>query len=114
MLHDKMLPKHAPGFLANAIEFRKDFIPTQYQNSIMQKLYKYQDMEDFKPNLNKKGQDKYNRKYLCVVASYMMRLPEGEDKCFDREREEMLKLAPHLLEMFWDAAKEIQQAVAAG
>jgi len=28
MLNDKLLPRHLPGFLSNAIEFRKDFLPT--------------------------------------------------------------------------------------
>lgn len=48
----------------------------------MNKIWQYSDCEEFKPAPNKKGSDKYNRKFLAVIVSYLMRLPEGESPYF--------------------------------
>ena len=96
-----------PGLVANALEFRQNFLPTIEERNVMQKLYKYSEMEEFKPNINKKGQDKFNRKMLVVVVAYMMRLPEIDDPAIARCKESVLKLAPALVEMMFEAAFEI-------
>ena len=50
-----MLPRHMPGLLANALEFRDSFVPTPAEKKIIQKMFTYPEMEDFKPQVNKQG-----------------------------------------------------------
>ena len=106
LFHDKMTAKHVPGLLANAMEFRKNYVPSASEKRVMQKMFKYEDMEDFKPPA-KGGQDKYNRKMLLIIVSYMMRLPEGEDAVLKQPKEEVLKLSTALIELLLDTASEI-------
>ena len=80
----------------------------------MTKIWQYSDCEEFKPSLNKKGQDKYNRKMLAVLISYMMRLTEGESPYFQKEKEEILKICFPLIEMFYDVAREVHQGITMG
>jgi len=80
----------------------------------MNKLYQYADMEEFKGQTNKKGQDKYNRKYLSTLMAYLLRLPESEEVCFSSEKELILRLAPQLIEMLFDVCKEVLQGMTAG
>lgn len=114
MMNDELLPRSMPGFISNCIEFRKNFMPTPEQQKIMTKIWQYSDCEEFKPSLNKKGQDKYNRKMLAIIISYLMRLPEGESQLFREEKEAFLKICFPLIEMFYDVAKEVHQGITMG
>lgn len=96
-----------PGLIANAMEFRDSFIPTIEEKKVMQKMFQYDDMEDFKPKSNKEGKDKYNRKALLIIVSYMMRLEESKDLVLKELKEKILKLSPSLIEMLLDTACEI-------
>lgn len=80
----------------------------------MNKIWQYSDCEEFKPAPNKKGSDKYNRKFLAVIVSYLMRLPEGESPHFAQEKEEFLRICFNLIEMFYDVAKEVHQGITMG
>jgi len=114
LFHDKMTPKQIPGLLANAMEFREQYIPNAEEKAVMQKMFKYDDMEDFKPPQNKEGKDNYNRKMLLILVSYMMRLEESNDKALAAAKESILKLSPPLIEMLLDTASEIQKAIQQG
>jgi hypothetical protein len=109
-----MLPKNIPGLLANAMEFRDQYVPSAAEKKIIQKMFQYSEMEDFKPQVNKAGQDKYNRKMLLVLVSYMMRIPESNDTVLAHAKESILKLSPALVEMLLDTASEIQKAIQQG
>lgn len=77
-------------------------------------MFKYDDMEEFKPPSNKEGKDKYNRKMLLILVSYMMRLEESNERCLASAKESILKLSPALIEMLLDTASEIQKAIQQG
>lgn len=79
LFHDKMTQKSIPGLIANAMEFRDQYIPSAEEKKVMQQLFKYDDMEDFKPPTNKGGKDKFNRKIMLILVAYMMRLEEASD-----------------------------------
>lgn len=77
-------------------------------------MFTYPEMEDFKPAVNKQGQDKFNRKMLLILASYMMRLKESQDPVLAKPKERILKLSPALIEMLLETAQEIQKAIQQG
>lgn len=79
----------------------------------MQQLFKYDDMEDFKPPA-KGGKDKYNRKIMLIIIAYMMRLEETKEKALQPALLSIIKLVPNLTEMLMDTASEIQQAIQQG
>jgi len=80
----------------------------------MQNMFKYDDMEQFEPPQGKDGKDKYNRKMLLILVSYMMRLEESESVCLSKAKADILKLSPALIEVLLDAASEIQKAIQQG
>jgi len=45
LFHDKMTAKDIPGLLANAMEFRDQYIPSPDERKVMQQMFKYDDME---------------------------------------------------------------------
>lgn len=101
-----MTAKDIPGLLANAMEFRDQYIANESEKSVMKKMFKYEDMEAFRPS-TKDGKDKYNRKMLLIIVSYMMRLEEANDKVFAKSREQVLKLSLPLIEILLDTASEV-------
>lgn len=114
LFHDAMTAKHVPGLLANAMEFRDQYIPTPEERKVMHNILQYKDMEDFKPPHGKDGKDKYNRKMLLVLVAYMMRLEETNAPELAKAKETILKLSPSLIELLLDAAAEVQKAIGQG
>ena len=101
-----MTHKNIPGLIANAMEFRDQYIPNAEEKKVMQQLFKYDDMEDFKPPA-KGGKDKYNRKIMLIIIAYMMRLEETKEKALQPALLSIIKLVPNLTEMLMDTASEI-------